>query len=312
MKRRLLVPFLMGQRRDGLARVCELDRHDWQVVQVDECQATTIADRGEQMRSMGKVYGRLAAAVRDIVRAGDMPVSISGDCVSSLGMLGGLQQAGRPPERILWLDAHGDFHTWNTSQTRYLGGMPLAMLVGRPDRRRDNRDAIGALRSAVGVTPFPEQRIVLSDARDLDPGEAEAVAASGLVQCEIGDILRHLSPAERLYLHFDTDVIDAEAQMPALKYHVKAGPSLADMGALFRALRGYNIVAVSVSAWHEEKDVENRAALACLELLRELDPEPDAASPPDREPAPPMLRALTPDQCTLPAPRPAWEGVSAS
>lgn len=279
MKRRFVVPFLMGQRRDGLGRVRTLDVDEWQLLDVPECRATAIADKGEQMRSMGQVYARLAEAVRVAVLDGAMPVSIAGDCVSSLGMLAGLQQAGQPPERILWLDAHGDFHTWNTSQTRYLGGMPLAMLVGRQDRRRDNRDAIGALRTAIGVTPFPEQQVVLADARDLDPGEEEAVAASGLVRCAVADVAAHLTSGERLYVHFDTDVIDAEAQMPALKYHVKAGPSIADMAALFRSLRGHHIVAISVSAWHEEKDVENKAALACLALLRELEPEAEEALP---------------------------------
>jgi arginase len=58
--------------------------------------------------------------------------------------------------------------------------------------------------------------------------------------------------------------------MPALKYHVPGGPRAADVAALFRALRGHDIVAVSVSAWHGERDDGDRTARACLDILEAL------------------------------------------
>ncbi|WP_317202481.1 arginase family protein [Janthinobacterium sp.] len=271
MNRHLITPFLMGQRRDGLCRVAGLDRRAWDVVDVPEFAETSIADANEKMRRMGRIYARLSEAVERVARAGQVPVSVAGDCMSALGVLAGLQKAGRAPERILWLDAHGDFHTWGTTQTQYLGGMPLAMLVGRGDRRGAARDAVGAFVAEVGVQAYPERRVLLSDARDLDPGEAEAIGASAVVICPIGEIAEHLAPAESLYLHWDTDVVDAAASMPALKYHVRRGPDWQAMRALFRSLRGLRIVAVSVSAWHEEADADNRTARACLALLDELD-----------------------------------------
>jgi arginase len=266
----MIVPYLMGQRRSRLMRVCELGQQPWDVIEAPECTATVIADRNEQMRSMGQVYARLAARVREVVAAGDRPVSIAGDCVSTLGMLAGLQQAKREPQRMLWLDAHGDFHTWGTTQSQYLGGMPLAMLVGRADRRRAARDGILALRYTVGCLPYAEEKVLLSDARDLDPGEDEALRDSRIECCSIDEILPRLSPDESLYVHFDTDVLDAEDDMPALKYHVKNGPCIEDMEALFWELRGFPVVAVSVSAWHSEKDEGDRAARVCLDLLDTL------------------------------------------
>lgn len=276
MNRRLLIPFLMGQRRDGLTRVNELDDQRWEVLAVPGCEATEIADTNEKIGRMGLICAQLAHRVKAAIECDEVPICIAGDCVSTLGVLGGLQQAGREPERILWLDAHGDFHTWATTQTQYVGGMPLAMLVGRPDRRRGDRDAIQALRRTIGVTPYPEGQIVLSDARDLDPGEREALRDSGIVCCAFDEVLCHLRPQERLYLHFDTDVLDAESDMPALKYHVKEGPRVADMASLFGRLHGHNIVAVSVSAWHAELDMDNRAALTCLNLLNQLTNAGDA------------------------------------
>lgn len=268
---RLLLPYLMGQRRDGLRRVLDIDRHAWEVLAPAQLNETRIDDPVAKLRSLGSLYAVLAGRVAAIVGSGRRPVSIAGDCVSSLGMLAGLQQAGRPPDRVLWLDAHGDFHTWSSSQTQYIGGMPLAMFVGRVDPGADPRSqAARACLSSIGVQAYPQRQIVLADARDLDPGEREALLGSQILRCPLGEALGHLQPQERIYLHWDTDVIDDPAQLPALKYHVQRGPSAADMAAFFEALRPFNVVAVSVSAWHEEKDGDNQTAQACLEILNSL------------------------------------------
>lgn len=273
MIRRLLVPYLMGQRRDGLLKVATLDNNPWTIVGTPESVEVSIPDKNEQLRSMGRVYALLAEQVRNAAADGQIPLSISGDCVSSMGVMAGLQQAGREPQRLLWLDAHGDFHTWATTQTQYLGGMPLAMLVGRPDRRQEERDSIAAMRAAVGARPYPEERIVLSDARDLDPGEDEALRQSAIIQCPLDEVLDHLPRNETLYVHFDTDVLDESQRMPALKYHVPDGPRLEQMAALFERLSEYRLLAVSVSSWHGEQDADGKAARACLDLLRALLPD---------------------------------------
>lgn len=268
---RLLLPYLMGQRRDGLRRVLDIDPHPWEVLSPDALHETRIDDPVAKLRSLGCLYALLAARVAAVASSGSRPVSIAGDCVSSLGMLAGLQQAGQPPDRVLWLDAHGDFHTWASTQTQYIGGMPLAMFVGRVDHDRDPRSqATLACLSAIGVQPYPQQRIVLADARDLDPGEREALLGSRILRCPLEEVMGHLQTQERIYLHWDTDVIDDAAHMPALKYHVRRGPSAADLAAFFQALRPYNIVAVSVSAWHAELDADNRTAQACLAMLNTL------------------------------------------
>lgn len=271
VNRRLLSPYLMGQRRDGLRRVLEVDRHPWDLLTLDPQPETRIDDPVEKLRNLGTLYAMLAARVEASVRDGCRPVSLAGDCVSTLGMLAGLQQAGRPPDRVLWLDAHGDFHTWSTTQTQYIGGMPLAMFVGRVDDGPDPRSqATLACLSSIGVQAYPAERIILADARDLDPGEREALLDSSIVRCPLDEVLARVQPHERIYLHWDTDVIDDPHRMPALKYHVRRGPSAADMADLFRALQGHEIVAVSVSAWHAEQDGDNRTARACLDLLDTL------------------------------------------
>jgi arginase len=268
---RLLLPFLMGQRRDGLRRVLDADFHHWEVLAPESLSETRIDDPVTRLRSLGILYALLAKRVAVLAQNGCRPVSLAGDCVSSLGMLAGLQQAGRLPDRVLWLDAHGDFHTWSSSQTQYIGGMPLAMFVGRVDHDDDPRSqAAQACLSTIGVRPYPQRQIVLADARDLDPGEREALMRSEIVRCPLSDALTHLRPHERIYLHWDTDVIDDPERMPALKYHVGRGPSAEEMAEFFQALRLYDVIAVSVSAWHAEQDDDNQTALAALEILNTL------------------------------------------
>ena len=73
---------------------------------------------GTPQRRMGALYQPLADFVSSSASSGDLPVSIAGDCCTSLGVLAGLQQAGLDPT-LSWFDAHGDFKTyWEALEQR--------------------------------------------------------------------------------------------------------------------------------------------------------------------------------------------------
>ena len=89
---------------------------------------------------------------------GACPVVVSGDCTTALSTMAGLQRAGIDAANV-WLDAHGDVQTLETTASGYLGGLPLRLLVGyRP----------GLIAAGLGLRSVPEHRIVLVGARDLD------------------------------------------------------------------------------------------------------------------------------------------------
>jgi len=75
---------------------------------------------------MAVLHNRLATLVAETSN----PDVYAGDCLSVMGVIGGLQRRGVSPT-VLFLDAHGDIHTWDTTPSDFLGGMPLAMLTGR-------------------------------------------------------------------------------------------------------------------------------------------------------------------------------------
>lgn len=117
--RYMLTPYFIDERRPGID---DLATSDWQ-------ENRPVLNPGEKQERMVTLYKPLAAFIADTLQQGDRPVSVAGDCCTTIGVLAGIQQAGLTPT-IIWFDAHGDFNTWETSPSGFLGGMPLAMAVG--------------------------------------------------------------------------------------------------------------------------------------------------------------------------------------
>src|SRR6185503_8434310 len=112
--------------------------------------------------------------------AGFFPLVVGGDCLVAIGVLAGLRDPANTG--VAWIDAHGDFNTPETTTSGYLGGMPLACAVGRGLDELRAHAKLGA--------PVPERNVALIGARDLDPPEERALAASAvtLVRAnELGD-----------------------------------------------------------------------------------------------------------------------------
>jgi arginase len=118
------------------------------------------------------------------------PLVLGGCCCAHIGAVKGLA-ARYERLALVWLDAHGDLNTPETSPSGNLWGMPLRMLVdGRAVREED---------------------VALLGARNLDPGEMEFVAASDLRRGS-GAVADAIAGADAVYVAFDADVLDpAEA-----------------------------------------------------------------------------------------------------
>ena len=190
----------------------------------------------------------LQRAAADAVAEADRPLLLSGDCPASLGVAAGLQR--RHPEiAVVWLDAHGDFNTPAITISGYLGGMPLAMLAGRaPELFAD----------PLGLRPVPEHNIMLADARDLDPAERDALAASQVrrIPATAGAFRAALSGLGGLpvYLHVDVDIIDS-TEMPGLRFPSGPGPMLGDVENCLTAITASaDVVAACLAcAWLPEQ-----------------------------------------------------------
>jgi arginase len=247
----ILTPFFLDETLPGLE---SLATSDWLVNR-------PLLPPGPKQQRMSELHRPLAHFVQQSISKGKRPVSIAGDCCAAIGVMAGLQRAGLDPV-LIWFDAHGDFNTWETTPSGFLGGMPLAMLVGRGEQSMIN---------ALKVNPLAENRVILTDARDLDPAEKRLVEEAAVEHLtNPGALLDFTLPEGPLYIHIDTDIIDP-AQAPAMNYPAAGGTSAENLQTVMRHLsRTQRIAAVSVSSWNPQMDKDGRSRRVCMELLNEL------------------------------------------
>lgn len=168
---------------------------------------------GDRLTDLGLVCALVGDQVAAGRRAGRAVLVVGGNCSHSVGVLAGLQRAHGPQARVgmVWLDAHGDYNTPNTTRSGMLGGMPVAVCAGLGHAR---------WRELAGVqAPLPTDRIILVDARNLDPEEERliratattvAAAAPGRPGADLGEAVAELAArCDLIYLHVDSDILDA-------------------------------------------------------------------------------------------------------
>jgi arginase len=211
---------------------------------------------GSPWERMAVLYDQVADAVAADVAAGQVPLVLSGDCTTSLGVVAGLQRARLDPG-LVWFDGHGDVQTPETSTSGYLGGMPVRQLVGGADRTVAER---------LGLNSVPEQEVVLVDARDLDPPEEEFLAGSAIRRVPVETVGTTL-PRRPVYLHLDVDVVDPR-DLPGLLFPAPDGPRLPAVAAAVRqVLASCEVVAIGLACtWRPGSGADR----AIADLAREL------------------------------------------
>jgi arginase len=225
---RIAVPFHLNEHRGAL------DLPVAPELTIDEP-----APAAARWNALVPLYERLADAVAAVDDG--PPTVFAADCCASVGVLAGLHRRGIEPG-VVWIDAYGDFNTPETTMSGYIGGTVLALITGRGDDER-----VGL---RLGLAPIPDHRVVLVDARDLDPAEEALIASSGVRHVAAPD-LEEVLPAGPLLLHVDLDVIDP-ASLPGLMFPAAGG---IDVDALCRAVAAVaatgRLAATSIACtWH--------------------------------------------------------------
>jgi arginase len=190
----ILVPYHLGRTGEGSPRGVTVlaetltDERVYEVAVAVDSEATN-----EIAASMDVIR-----ALAETVRATDgFPFVLAGNCSSALGTVTGLGgEVG-----VVWLDAHGDFNTPETTRSGFFDGMGLAMLTGA---------GWDGLRS--GLVTVPEDHVVHVGGRDFDPGEEtrfERSAVTLVRRPPVDDALDALrNRVSEVYVHVDLDVLD--------------------------------------------------------------------------------------------------------
>jgi arginase len=212
-------------------------------VRVEEVRLTTqeLTEYGA-WKKLGWALGHFSEIVAKNERDGYFTVGLLATCPSMPGLVAGLQHSG-PTERplkigTLWLDAHPDFNTPETTRSGSLGSMPVAVATGRTLTR---------MRLDAHLDPpLADRFVVMGGVRLTDPLEQELLDKSEIQQVSVDD-LRRMTPAvfaqldrlnkltDKIYIHIDMDVLDPREVM-GHGNKVPNGPSSEQLARLFEEI----------------------------------------------------------------------------
>ncbi len=163
------------------------------------------------LQPIAGVVRDLAQQVRQVISGNTLPIILGGDHSLSIGSVAGVAHNRRIG--VLWLDAHGDYNTPETTPSGNIHGMGLAVLTGR-----GHPTLTGLIGRAPVIRPGDA---ALVGVRNLDDGERELLRTSGVHVFTMHDIDRrgmaavmeeailHVSASTSgFHLSFDLDVLD--------------------------------------------------------------------------------------------------------
>lgn len=219
-----------------------------------------------------EVCKKLRDLVYAVLTRGNFPLVLGGDHSIAMGTLSGVTRS-LPGAGLIWFDAHGDFNTFETSETGNIHGMPLAAATGRGSAKLT---ALGGRSPAVN-----EETTVIIGVRDLDNREKQLLKASkitvfsmkkidelGMVEV-MGEALAIAGRGEGgIHVSFDLDVMDP-AVAPGVGTPVPGGISYREahlaleIVAESKLLRSLEICEVNPI----EDSRGNRTAILAVELI---------------------------------------------
>lgn len=230
---------------------------------------------GTQLEAITAVCRDLAAYTANVIRSGAFPVVLGGDHSLAAGSVAGAATAlAERGERlgVVWLDAHGDINTPETSLSGNVHGMPVAHLLGLGD------PALAAM-----ATPAPAllpQHIVYVGLRDVDSAEREQIRALGIRAYTMRDVderglttvlreaIAHASTGTGgLYLSCDADWIDP-SEAPGVGTPVPGGATYREAHLAMELLADSGrLVGMDLVEINPVLDRENRTAELAVELI---------------------------------------------
>ena len=215
-----------------------------------------IHGRAELLRQLADARARLDAQRPERVFA------VGGDCGIEVAVLSYLPARSQGSLAVVWLDAHGDLHTPESSPSGHFHGMPLRVLLGEGDPAF----------TAFVDRPLTPAQVMLAGTRSLDAPEQEVVGARGLRVIPSEILAEHPSSLVewirstglgRAYVHLDLDVCDPR-EVPDVACPTPGGLSV---GSLVRVLRAISTEVEIVGASLTEATFAGPSIPSVLEPL---------------------------------------------
>ncbi|MEI5582673.1 MULTISPECIES: arginase family protein [unclassified Agromyces] len=184
----------------------------------------------QRYSAVRRVRERTAEA---LAAAAGTPIAIGGDCGIALAPVAAASAAHPGELAVLWLDAHPDLNTPETSPSGAFNGMVLRAIAG------EGADGL-ALDEATRVPP---SRLVLGGLRAVDDGEQAYLDEHGVTTIDVAGLADpaavvaaiRATGASRVYVHVDLDVLDPAA-IAGLSYPLPFGVGPTKLVALLKAV----------------------------------------------------------------------------
>ena len=247
------------------------DRGNLRVADRDEDAEIEYAHGPNQAHQSGeivRVAEELAGVVAEIAKSGAIPIVLGGDHSIGMGTIAGLARAGHRVG-VIWVDAHGDINTPETTPSGNVHGMPFAVALG------------------LAADPFPRALRATTDGthgvllaiRDIDLLEKDNITRSGVTPITMSDIDRlgmHAAmekaigvagKGDGIHLSLDMDAIDPD-EAPGVGTPVRGGLTYREAQLAMEMLASSGrLRSIEVCEVNPILDKENRTAQLAVELI---------------------------------------------
>lgn len=214
----------------------------------------------------------------DVLRAGGVPIFMGGDHALSMGTVAAVSRHCRETGRdlaVLWLDAHADFNTPDTTPSGNMHGMPLAFLTGEPSLAGllAGRDLVTLAPEAIHI--FGLRSIDLDERMRLDEHGIDCIDMRAIDENGVSNLLRELLAKldpERTHLHvsLDVDFIDPSLA-PAVGTTVPGGATYREAHLIMEMLHDSGLVgSVDIVELNPFLDERGKSARLMAELAASL------------------------------------------
>ncbi len=245
-------------------------------VSVDQQESTPSGDENAKyLPQIAKTCAKLAAMVESVITSGKFPLVLGGDHSVAVGAISGVSHVFRTRGEkvgVIWIDAHADMNTPDSSPSGNIHGMPLACCLGKGPRE---------LTDMFGYVPKLEARnVALIGLRDVDAREREGVRESGVTAFTMRDIdergLRNimeqaiavaLDGTAAFHLSLDMDAVDPD-EAPGVGTPVRGGMTYREAHLAMETICDCGrMVSMEIVEVNPVLDEANRTALLGVELV---------------------------------------------
>lgn len=226
------------------------------------------ADHEKYLKEITGICQSVYAVGKSVVEQGGFPLYVGGDHSIAVGTVSSV--TGGEPVGLIWVDAHADFNTPETSPSGNIHGMPLAALIGEGHDELVNVGYPGR--------KIDSENVVMIGQRDLDPGEKKRIKKSGITVFTMRDIdeqgisavasktLMKFAHLKRIHLTLDMDALDP-VEAPGVGTPVPGGISYREAHLLMETLSDSGkIGSMDLVEINPILDVANKTAELAVEL----------------------------------------------